>query len=145
MQLEKEPWNVTVYMDYVCDMDPWQFEYLCAEALRKTGFQQAGVTPGSGDHGVDVIAIKDGERWAVQCKRYTPPRRVGEDVVKKLYEGAQVWHCTRAAILTTTFYTPQAQFVAPSYGVELWDRFQLYYLLYYSLRDENGVTFLGSK
>lgn len=134
MSMETEPWNVTMYMNYVERMDPWEFERLCAEALLLNGFQQAGVTPGSRDHGVDVIAIKDGYRWAIQCKRYTPPRRVGESVVKELVRGANIWGCQRAAILTTTTFTPQAQYIAPQYGVELWPRINLYYLLYGALR-----------
>lgn len=134
---EKEPWNVSVYMDYVCNMDPWDFEKLCAEALRYYGFTSIAVTPGSGDYGVDVIAHREYQRWAIQCKRYAPTRRVGESVVETVWRGAHIWNCTHAAILTTSTFTPQAQFVAPKYGVELWDRLQLYYLLHHSLRSSS--------
>lgn len=134
MNSEKEPWNVTAYMAYAQTMDPWDFEKLCAEALLQNGFQQAITTPGSGDYGVDIIAQRGNECWAIQCKRYTPPRRVGEDVVKTLWRGAHIWGCTHAAILSTTFYTPQAQYIAPTYGVELWDRYKLYYLLHAAIR-----------
>lgn len=131
---EPEPWNVTVYMNYVENMDPWDFEKLCAQALLSCGFQTSGVTPGSGDHGVDIIACRGAEKWAIQCKRYSPPRRVGDNVVETLWRGAHIWGCTHAAILSTTYYTPQAMYVAPRYGVELWDRMQLYYLLQAALK-----------
>lgn len=134
MAHEAEPWNVTIYMNYVECMNPWEFEKLCAEALLLNGFEQSGVTPGSGDYGVDIIAIKDGLRWAIQCKRYTPPRRVGEDVVHTLVRGANIWKCQRAAILTTTTFTPQARYIAPQVGVELWPRIQLYYMLNRALK-----------
>ncbi len=134
MKREQEPWNVAVYMDYVCNMGPWDFEKLCAQALQYRGWDWAGATPGSGDHGVDIIAQRGHARWAIQCKRYDLRHKVGEEVVKSLWRGAHIWGCTHAAILTTSFFTPQAQYIAPSYGVELWDRYQLYYLLYAALR-----------
>jgi hypothetical protein len=49
---------------------PSEFESECAELLRTTGYRDVYVTRASGDGGVDVVAVRDGQRYAVQCKRY---------------------------------------------------------------------------
>ena len=39
-------------------MDGYQFEYQCAEILKRNGFSRVQVTQSSGDQGVDIIAHK---------------------------------------------------------------------------------------
>ena len=39
-------------------MDGYQFEYQCAEILKRNGFSRVQVTQSSGDQGVDIIARK---------------------------------------------------------------------------------------
>jgi len=51
-------------------MEGHQFEFFCADLLRKVGFLDVSVTPGSGDQGVDILAVKDGIKYAIQCKNY---------------------------------------------------------------------------
>ena len=54
-------------------MEGHEFEYYCAELLKKCGFQGVEVTKGSGDYGVDILAEKEGVTYAIQCKCYTAP------------------------------------------------------------------------
>ena len=54
-------------------MEGHDFEYYCAELLRRQGFLEVEVTRGSGDYGIDILAEKDGVTYAIQCKRYTAP------------------------------------------------------------------------
>src|SRR5574344_1904572 len=49
------------------------FEYYCADLLRKRGFIDVSVTKGSGDYGIDILAEKDGVTYAIQCKAYASP------------------------------------------------------------------------
>ena len=49
-------------------MEGHDFEYFCADLLRLNGFIEVNVTKGSGDQGVDILAVKDGIKYAVQCK-----------------------------------------------------------------------------
>ena len=42
-------------------MDGHEFEYYCADLLRKRGFQEVEVTKGSGDYGIDILAERDGD------------------------------------------------------------------------------------
>lgn len=44
-----------------CEMDLMEgheFEYYCAELLKKCGFQEVEVTRGSGDYGIDILAVE---------------------------------------------------------------------------------------
>ena len=135
MTLEQEPVNVQVVMAFLENMDPWAFEHLCAQSLIHNGFDGTRVTPGSGDYGVDIIASRGNERWAVQCKRYTPTRYAGNNGIQEVYTGAHYYGCTHAAVMTTTLFTDLSKAIAHSLGVYLWDRYTLYYMVQKALRD----------
>lgn len=64
-------------------MEGHRFEYFCANILRTSGYENVEVTRGSGDHGVDVIAVKSGIKYAVQCKRFSGG--VGNKAVQEIY------------------------------------------------------------
>ena len=49
-------------------LDGHEFEYYCADLLRKRGFKEVEVTKGSGDYGIDILAERDGVTYAIQCK-----------------------------------------------------------------------------
>ena len=72
----------TLHMD---EMEGHDFEYFCADLLRKKGFLDVEVTKGSGDYGVDILAEKDGVTYAVQCKCYNAP--IGVKAVQEAYAG----------------------------------------------------------
>lgn len=64
---------------------PWQaFERDIARLLMHAGFDDVRVVGGSGDKGADVVGVKNGEIWVVQCKHTTkspPPSKAVEEVV----------------------------------------------------------------
>ena len=64
------PENGRLFHD-IDNMDGHSFEYWCADLLRDNGFENVSVTQGSGDQGVDVLAEKDGVKYAIQCKCYS--------------------------------------------------------------------------
>lgn len=104
-------------------MDGYQFERYCANLLRKTGFSSVEVTKGSGDQGVDIIATKDGIRYAIQCKRYSSP--LGNSPVQEVNAGKYLYHCQVAVVLTNQHFTSGAKQLAAATGVLLWDREKL--------------------
>ena len=65
------------------DMEGHEFEYFCADLLKRNGFTEVEVTKGSGDYGADILAQKEGVTYAVQCKCYTGP--VGVGAVQEVY------------------------------------------------------------
>ena len=63
-------------------LSPIEFEDACADLLRRSGYADVRVTRASGEGGVDIIASKDGRRFAVQCKRYQ--HTIGPEPVRAL-------------------------------------------------------------
>jgi superfamily II DNA or RNA helicase len=64
---------------------PWQaFERDVARAFVFSGFHDVRIVGGSGDMGADVVAVKQGVVWVVQCKftsTSAPPKAAVEEVV----------------------------------------------------------------
>ena len=104
-------------------MEGHQFEYYCAELLKRNHFENVEVTQGSGDHGIDILAEKDGITYAIQCKCYSS--NIGNAAVQQAYTGKGFYHKDIAVVLTNRYFTPQAKEEAQALGVKLWDRDRL--------------------
>ena len=104
-------------------MDGHEFEYWCAELLRKNGYTDVEVTKGSGDQGVDVLAVKDGIRYAIQCKCYSS--NLGNGPVQEVHAGKALYHCQVGVVMTNQYFTAGAKELADATGVLLWGRDKL--------------------
>lgn len=103
-------------------MSPYQYEHYVARYLKNCGFLKAEVTPKSGDFGADIILTdKDGTRMCVQCKQYSKP--VGVKAVQEVIGAKAYYGCSRAAVITTSAFTPAAKELAQRAGVELYEKF----------------------
>lgn len=106
-----------------CDidsMDGSQFEQWCAELLRKSGFSNVRNTGKSGDQGVDILASKDGIKYAIQCKCYSSD--LGNKPIQEVYAGKNFYNCHVGAVMTNRCFTSGGRQLAESTGVLLWDR-----------------------
>ncbi|MCM1560857.1 MAG: restriction endonuclease [Butyrivibrio sp.] len=101
-------------------MEGHDFEYYCAELLRRRGFQEVEVTKGSGDYGIDILAEKDGVTYAIQCKRYTAP--VGVKAIQEAYAGRDYYDRMVGVVLTNQYFTQPAVEAAKKLKILLWDR-----------------------
>lgn len=106
--------------DYMTGND---FEYYCADILKKNGFLNVDVTQGSGDHGIDILAEKDDITYAIQCKCYSS--NIGNAAVQQAHTGKSLYHKDIAVVLTNQYFTQQAKEEAAALGVKLWDRDKL--------------------
>lgn len=104
-------------------MDGHEFEHFCADLLRKVGFSEVTVTPGSGDQGVDVLAVKDGIKYAIQCKNYVSA--LSNTPVQEVSAGKQFYGCHVGVVMTNSTFTPGAIQLATATNVLLWDRRKL--------------------
>ena len=104
-------------------MEGHEFESYCADLLRKNGFVNVSVTPGSGDQGVDVIAEKEGVRYAVQCKCYSSA--LGNTPVQEVCAGKSMYNCHVGVVMTNNYFTAGAKQLAENNGILLWDRDKL--------------------
>lgn len=115
---------------YIDTMDGHTFEHFVADLLRKLGYEHVEVTPGSGDQGVDIIARKNGTRYAIQCKRYS--KKLGNKPVQEAYAGKAIYGCNIAVVVTNNYFTEGAKEAARSTGVLLWDRHELKQMIRFS-------------
>ena len=101
-------------------MEGHDFEHWCAGALKEMGFSNVEVTPASGDHGVDVLAQKDGIKYAIQCKRYS--HDLGNTPIQEVHAGKSMYNCHVGVVITNQHFTAGAKQLAQATGVLLWDR-----------------------
>lgn len=101
-------------------MEGHEFEEWCASLLLKIGFQKAEVTPASNDNGVDIIAVKDEVRYAIQCKRYSSD--LGNTPIQEVHAGKSIYSCHIGAVMTNRYFTPGGKLTAESTGTLLLDR-----------------------
>ena len=79
------------------------FEKWCANLLLRNNFTQIEITPSSGDQGVDIIAVKDGKKYAIQCKRYN--QKLGNKPVQEVHEGKTIYGCNIAVVVNNNYFT----------------------------------------
>lgn len=108
------------YPDEIDLMEGHEFEYFCADLLRKKGFIEVEVTKGSGDYGIDILAEKDGVTYAIQCKCYGAP--IGVKAIQEAYAGRDYYDRMVGAVMTNQYFTSPAVEAAKKLKILLWDR-----------------------
>jgi restriction system protein len=92
------------------EIPPEKWEEIVAGAYKKAGFDEVTLTPRSGDHGRDVIAVKRGlgsVRVIDQVKAYTPPHLVTADDVRALMGVLQGDQASKGFLTTTSDFAPR--------------------------------------
>jgi hypothetical protein len=105
-------------------LNEYEFEELVAEIWEEQGWETE-VTDGSGDRGIDVIAVKDEpveQRQYIQAKYYSIDNKVGSDEMQK-YSGlyARDESVDAVVVVTTSGFTSEAEDVASNRDVRLID------------------------
>lgn len=98
-----------------------------AQVLRDNGFRHVEVTVECGDQGVDILAVRGGKTYAIQCKNYAGA--VGNTAVQEAYAGAEYYGCDIPVVVCPTDFTIPARELAESTGVELWDGERLSHMM----------------
>ena len=99
-----------------------EFEEFLAGLFRAQGYT-AELTPTSGDYGADLILSKDGQRIAVQAKRYVGS--VGVAAVQEALSGMAYYQCDTAWVITTGAFTTNALELAQKSGVKMISRSEI--------------------
>lgn len=93
-------------------LSPRKFEEVVAELLGMQGYE-VQLTPASRDGGFDMYAAKNDALgqflYLVECKRYSPPNKVGVQVIRELHGVVQQSRATAGIITTTSFFTDGAK------------------------------------
>ncbi|MGE0598235.1 MAG: restriction endonuclease [Dehalococcoidia bacterium] len=81
-------------------LPPHEFEQEVGRWLRRDGWRVEH-RGGTGDAGIDLVARRQGESVAVQCKRYAETAAVSAAQVRELYGSAMAISATGAVLVTT--------------------------------------------
>lgn len=100
-----------------------EFEEYTVRLLRRLGYDNVELTKASGDQGVDVIASKDGVKYAFQCKNYS--NALGNTPIQEVTAGKQFYGCHVGVVLTNNFFTSGAKELAEKTQTMLWNREKL--------------------
>lgn len=95
-----------------------EFEALVGDLLTRRGYRVRH-TGRSGDLGVDMIAERSPNRYAVQVKRQAQP--VSRHAVSDAVAGKAHYGCNAAMVVTNATFSPGALALARSNGCELVD------------------------
>ena len=89
------------------DLTPRKFEELVAELFRDMGYD-VELTPAFNDGGFDIRAVRKTEVGIglcfIECKRYSS-KKVGVEIVRKLYGVVESEGATSGLVVTTSFFT----------------------------------------
>jgi superfamily II DNA or RNA helicase len=86
---------------------PWQaFERDVARALIFSGFEDVRLVGGSGDRGADIIGVKRGQVWVVQCK-YTSQSGPPKEAVKEVADAGRFYGADRMVVATSRIPGPR--------------------------------------
>jgi restriction system protein len=97
-------------------MNGVEFEDYVAVRMQRAGWQ-VSFTPAVGDYGVDLIAQKDSQYAAVQCKRHA--KAVGVAAVQQVVAGARHHGCSRSIVVSNQEFTSAAKQLAYTHGCQL--------------------------
>jgi len=76
-----------------------------------------------GDYGADLVTAKDGVKTVIQAKRYKS--KAGVKAIQEAVAAKGYYDCSKAMVVTNSFFTLQAIELARRNQVELWDRNKL--------------------
>lgn len=99
-----------------------EFEEYLGEHFRKQGYK-INLTQKTNDYGADLIIKKGNEVIAVQAKRYRD--KVGIKAVQEITGALPFYNADKGMVITNSFFTLNAQNLAHTNNIELWDRNKL--------------------
>lgn len=123
--IEDRIWTV----ERVQSLEWVEFENVIGKLWQNLGYKTS-ITQQSADEGIDVVAVNDTERIAIQAKRYAANNKVGNRTVRNT-AGVLPRNFDKVVVATTSLFTQPALDEARKYGnqVELIDGVQLVEML----------------
>lgn len=118
-RLKEEKRLRALQISQIDSMDGISFERYVARLLQFQNYRTE-FTPASGDLGIDIVANKNGQRYAVQCKRQSSS--VSRRAVSDAVAGRPHYKCSHAMVITNSWFTRGAKTLAQSTGCRLVDR-----------------------
>jgi HJR/Mrr/RecB family endonuclease len=116
---EEMMFQISNNTELIYNIDPFVFEQFVAKILIKFKMQ-VQLQKKTRDGGIDIIAFKDEiyteNYYIFECKRYTPHKKVGIDIVQRLYGVKKSERANKAFLVTSSTFTKDAmKFCAQHY------------------------------
>lgn len=96
-----------------------EFDYFTKWLLGELGYEAQPENYAATEFGVDGVAVKDGEKVAVEALRCPKTYKVTDSIIRIAQE--KRGDCQKALVITTATFTDSARAEAEKAGVELWD------------------------
>lgn len=112
---EEIPRLSKIDFDFLSGVD---FETFVGNVLQKLGFV-VNQTKGSGDQGIDLIAVKNEKKYAIQTKRYS--KNVSNTAIQEAVSGKEYYQADYAWVVTNNEFTKGALELAESTKTLLWN------------------------
>lgn len=98
------------------------FEELLMEHFKRLGYK-ARMTARTADYGADLILEKEDERIVVQAKRWK--QNVGIAAIQQVVGAIKHYQADKGMVISNSYFTMNAENLASSNNIELWDRDKL--------------------
>ena len=98
------------------------YEQLCMDILVKCGWD-VSPTKKTGDQGVDLLAIKNNVRVAIQCKRYS--KSIGNSAVQEVISGKLIYRAHYGVVVSNVPYTKAAKELSEAGNIKLLHHYHL--------------------
>lgn len=96
-----------------------EFGYLIMWLLGELGYEAQLENYAATEFGVDGVAVKGGEKVAVEAIRCPKTHKVADSIIRIMQE--KRGDCPKALVIATAAFTDSAKAEAEKAGVELWD------------------------
>jgi HJR/Mrr/RecB family endonuclease len=96
-----------------------EFEYFIRWLLGELGYEAQPENYAATEYGVDGVAVKDGEKVAVEAIRCPKTHRITDPIIRIAQE--KRGDCPKALVITAAAFTDSAKAEAEKVGIELWD------------------------
>lgn len=133
---------ISIGIQAVDKMNGKQFEKFLAMLFVKSGYQVT-LTPEFGDYGADLILEKNGERIAVQAKRWKS--KINPRAVQEIVAAIRHYNANKGIVVTNGHYTKYAKELAADNKVELFGRKELSILISEHKAEDLATEFLNNK
>ena len=132
----QQSWHAVTPAD-IDNMDGHELEWLICQMYQYSGIE-ARLTRRTGDMGVDIVAVQNGVRVAIQVKRQESP--VSRRAVSDAVGGMRIYECDRAKVITNSYFTKDAKKLAAANDCELLDRDWLLWWIR-DCQQDRGIAF----
>jgi HJR/Mrr/RecB family endonuclease len=110
-------------LDNIDTMTHFEFENYVKEIFKQKGYNSRLTDKYPSEYGADVIAIKDNEIIAIQCKHSSKQNIFGREAIHQLHtEAKSFYKATKLIAITNSFFNSNAMNLAKIHNIEIRNR-----------------------